>query len=422
MITFLLKGLLRDRSRSLMPLLVVTTGAFLAVFAFCWVKGALNEIIWSSAAFDTGHVKITTKAYAEESDLLPNDLALFGVDSLLAELRQSRPEMMWTSRTRFGGLLDIPDAQGETRVQAPVMGLAVNWAEGSPEYRVLNIAPSLVQGALPTQPGDLLISDLLAQQLGVHIGDTATIISSTMHGSMTMYNFRIVGTVRFGINAMDRGVVIADERDVRLMLDMEDASAEIVGYFPDLLFNEQESRKIADAFNTQHSFEDDFSPRMVTLDEQNGLRDMLALMNAFSGVVITIFIVAMSIVLWNAGLMGSLRRYGEIGVRLAIGESKGRVYRSLLYESLLIGVCGSVLGTIFGLAVSYYLQVKGIDITSAMQNSNMMMSNVIRAQITPAAFYIGLIPGVIAPQLGTMISGIGIYKRQTAQLFKELEV
>jgi putative ABC transport system permease protein len=31
-------------------------------------------------------------------------------------------------------------------------------------------------------------------------------------------------------------------------------------------------------------------------------------------------------------------------------------------------------------------------------------------------------PGLIAPLLGTMAAGIGIYRRQTSQLFKELEV
>jgi len=44
-----------------------------------------------------------------------------------------------------------------------------------------------------------------------------------------------------------------------------------------------------------------------------------------------------------------------------------------------------------------------------------------RAHITPETWYIGFIPGVFSTFIGTMLSGIGIYKRQTAQLFKELE-
>jgi putative ABC transport system permease protein len=130
----------------------------------------------------------------------------------------------------------------------------------------------------------------------------------------------------------------------------------------------------------------------------------------------------MSIVLWNAGLMNGIRRFGEIGVRLALGESKGDVYRSMVFESICIGIIGSVLGTILGLALSYWMQYQGFDFSSMMQKSTIMISSVMRAQVTPTAYYIGFLPGIFASVLGTMFAGIGIYKRQTSQLFKELEV
>jgi len=57
-----------------------------------------------------------------------------------------------------------------------------------------------------------------------------------------------------------------------------------------------------------------------------------------------------------------------------------------------------------------------------MSNSTMMMQGVMRATITPEAYYIGFIPGLLATVLGTALAGIGIFKRQTAQLFKELQV
>ena len=56
-----------------------------------------------------------------------------------------------------------------------------------------------------------------------------------------------------------------------------------------------------------------------------------------------------------------------------------------------------------------------------MDNSSMMLPSVMRARITALSFYIGFIPGLLSTVLGTALSGIGIYRRQTAQLFKELE-
>ena len=144
--------------------------------------------------------------------------------------------------------------------------------------------------------------------------------------------------------------------------------------------------------------------------------------DGFVGIIVTVFILAMSIVLWNTGLIGGLRRYGEIGVRLAIGEEKGHIYRSMIFEAVFIGIIGSFFGTLIGLGFAYWLQEVGIDIGDMMKNNKMMIPTVFRANITTPAYYLGFIPGLISVVLGTALSGIGIYKRKTAQLFKELEV
>jgi putative ABC transport system permease protein len=108
-------------------------------------------------------------------------------------------------------------------------------------------------------------------------------------------------------------------------------------------------------------------------------------------------------------------------VRLAIGEEKGHLYRTLITESLIIGFIGSIVGTAIGLVLSYFLQAKGISIAGMMRNSTMMLSDTFRANVTASSYYIGFVPGMAATFLGSLISGLGIYKRKTSQLMKELE-
>ena len=79
MIGFIFKGIIRDKSRSLLPIIVVASGVFLTVFMSAWLRGVFSDIIDMSANFSTGHVKIMTRAYAENIDQLPNDLALLDV-------------------------------------------------------------------------------------------------------------------------------------------------------------------------------------------------------------------------------------------------------------------------------------------------------------------------------------------------------
>jgi putative ABC transport system permease protein len=424
MIRFLWKGLLRDRSRSLIPMIVIAMGTFLTVLMYNWMSGVIGDMTWANAAFQTGHAKVTTVAFANEADQLPNDLAITDVQNHVKKLSTENPELNWTPRIRFGGLLDIPDKNNETKSQAPVMGMAVNLFDPqSPERQILNLEKALISGRLPQNPGEILVSDELAKKLKIENGSVGTLISSTMYGSMTMYNFNIVGTIKYGIIALDRGAVLADILDVQIALDMNDAAGEILGFYPDQLYRTEALATIASQYNTENVDEnDEFSLTMKTLRDQNGLDEMLDLYDGMLGIFVFIFVTIMSIVLWNTGLMGSLRRYGEIGIRLAMGEAKGHVYRSLILESVSLGFAGAVIGATVGLLVSWYLQVHGVDVSAMMKSSSMLMSSVMRSKVSTTSVVMGFIPGFIAPILGTSLSGIGIYRRQTSQLFKELEV
>jgi putative ABC transport system permease protein len=420
MIRFILKGIIRDRSRSLFPIIIVAAGVMLTVLLHAWLNGVLNDMIDSSARFSTGHVKVVTRAWAEEPDQMPNDAALMPVDSLFAALQQNHPEMNWMRRIRFGGLLDMPDENGETRSQGPVIGYGVNLINpGSVANAVLGPENALIRGNMPARAGEILVSEKMAQRLGIKPGDRATLISSSMFGSMAVYNFTVSGTVSFGMMAIDRGAILVDLDDIRQALDMQDACSEILGYFPQNLYDEPSAEKLCAHFNSAGG--GDFSPVMLTLSGQEGLGEMLAFYGQYRTVVVFAFLFVMSIVLWNTGLMGSIRRYGEIGLRLAVGEARGKLYRSLLYEALLIGVIGSVAGTAAGLLLAWYLQVHGIDISGMMPNSNMMMSNIMRARIIPATWLVGFIPGVLATTIGSALSGLAVFRRNTSQLFKELE-
>lgn len=424
MIKFILKGIIRDRSRSLFPILTVLLGVALAVLGYCYFSGVMTSWVQTSAKFDSGHMKIMSRAYAENADQMPNDLAFIGVDNLMADLKRDFPDLIIAQRIKFGGLFDIPDEQGETKAQGPIAGLAVDLlSEESREKEMLNLENAVVRGRLPEKPGEILISDEFARRLDIQPGQTATLIGATMYGNMATANFTVAGTIRFGIAAMDRGTMVANLADIQAALDMQDTAGEILVFLNDLVYQKDATEQIAETFNAKYSDdEDEFSPVMKTLSSQGGMASILDMVSTFMGVLIFSFIAVMSIVLWNAGLMGSLRRYGEVGVRLALGEDKGHLYRSMITESLMIGTIGSILGTALGLAFSYYIQVKGINLGNMMQSSNLVINDVIRAKVTPVSYVVGFIPGLIATFLGTSISGIGIYRRKTSQLMKELEL
>ncbi len=419
MLGFLAKGLLRDRSRSLFPLLTVAIGVSLTVVMDAYMRGAMDSILRTTAGFVSGHVRVTTRASAQEGIGASNELALLDAGALISELERDWPAITWTPRIRFGGLIDVPDSTGNTRVQAPGAGLAVDLSPGSPERSILKLERSLASGKLPTAPGEVLLSDDFARRLGVGPGDRLTLVSSTMNGSMAVANFTLAGTVRFGVSAMDRGALVADIRDIQRALDMADAADEVLGFLPGGGYDDRAAAQLAADFNAARAGGDEFAAEMGTLRTASGLGSMIDLIGAASALIVAIFVMAMAVVLWNAGLMGSLRRYGEIGIRLALGESKPAVYGTLLAEAFLIGLVGSAAGTAVGLGLSYWLQEVGVDIGGMMRNASIVMDDVLRARIAPASYLVGFLPGLLATFIGAAISGLGVFRRQTASLAKE---
>ena len=427
MIYFLTKGLLRDRSRSVFPVIIITITVTIVIFAIGFMRGTMNSVFQDTAVIISGHEKVVTRAYKEESQMLPNDLALLDVEQVIMNLYKEYPDYFWSPRITFGGLLDIPDQNGETRDQGPVFALGIDLLDSNSRMiEIWELDKNLANGRLPETSDEALIGQKLANKLNISIGDTATYIGTTMHNAFTTYNFIVVGTFDLRKGQTDSQMMLVDISGARKALDMENAASEILGFKHSLFYDDDKAVSLRSNYNENYSDSSDiFSPVMMALrDSSQQMGDMVEFVDAFLMIIGTIFLIIVMVVLWNMGLMNGLRRYGEIGLRLAMGESKGVVYRSMIVEAVIIGLTGTMIGTGLGLSIVYYVQENGIDyseVVATMQTASMVMPNVFYAKITPDLYYIGFIPGLIATVLGTMLAGIAIYKREMAQLFKELE-
>lgn len=423
MIRFLLKGVLRDKNKSLLPIIIVALGVMLSILLSSWINGIFGDAIEMTAKFSTGHLKVMTRALAKNGNMQANDLALMDVSNLMRKLNTEYPEIEFSPRIDFGGLIDISDNEGNTLSQGPTFGFAIDmFSENKKDIARLDIQNSIIKGKIPEKTNEILISDDFATKLKVNVGDSITFMGSTMYGSLTFKVFTIAGTIRFGTAVLDRESIIIDISDARKMLDMEDGASEIMGFNKSGFYDEKLIDDIKDRFNGQYKNDkDQFAPEMLGLRDQQNMGFMLNWIKAVGGAMIFFFVFAMSIILWNTGLLGGLRRYNEFGIRLAVGERKSHIYISLLVEAIIIGLIGSIIGTIIGISLAYYLQNHGLNFGDSMKNSSMMLPKVYRAKVETYHYFIGLVPGIISVLIGNALAGIGIYKRQTASLFKELE-
>tara|TARA_B110000263_G_scaffold44481_1_gene36438 strand:- start:2084 stop:3367 length:1284 start_codon:yes stop_codon:yes gene_type:complete len=426
MISFLFRGLIRDRSRSFFPLIIITLIVATIIFFSGFLNGIYNSLFFNTALVNSGHVKVVTHAYNLEHQLLPNDLALLESDELINDLDEKYGDYIWTPRITFAGLLDVPDNNGETLTQSPVFALGIDFlSNNSKQLKVWSLNEKITKGEIFSNKNEILLSEKLAERLNVNPGNIVTFVGSTMDGAFSTYNFLVSGIFNLNLGPIDKDMMIVDIKGAEITLDMKNAASEILGYEKDLFFDDKETVLMRTEYNTQFSDTTDvYRPFMLALRDSNQMSTIVDFSNVIMFIIMALFLIVVTLVLWNMGIMNGLRRYGEIGMRLAIGETKGHVFKSMIVESLIIGFLGSTFGTMIGIAITSYLEKVGLDYSKAidsLSSSNFAMPNIFYPQITSELFYIGFIPGILATVFGTMLAGRAIYSREMAQLFKELE-
>ena len=165
---------------------------------------------------------------------------------------------------------------------------------------------------------------------------------------------------------------------------------------------------------------DDVPITLSILDQQN-IGSMVKTFTLIKSFVVGIFTFLMMLVLWNAGVLSGIHRYGEMGLRLAFGESHWKLIFTLGIEGLFIGILGSIVGCIIGGTFTWYLQDIGLNMGDAFSKSGLMINDVVRARLTLDGFIQGIIPGIFSSVTGTLIASLAIFKRSEANLFRELE-
>jgi len=431
MIRLLFKGMLQDRTRSLFPFTVVTVGVALVIVLVGFLDGVIMGMVDSTAYLDTGHLRLVNKPFYEEEHLNPIDRAL-GSQRLTGNWlkENSDPQIQWSPRIRWRAIMDVPDEIGETRSQTPVMGMALDMlSAGSTELKRLDLFESITQGRLPNKRGEALVGYQLAQTLGLELNKPVTLIGRTYDGGLATDNYIVTGFVRFGIFAMDKKMLLIDLADAQETFYLNNMVTDWLGYLPahvSFLNYDEYRLKLESSlkeFVSTHplGWAKDDVPIVVSIQDQRNIRSHIEMFLIVRKYIVGIFLFLMIVVLWNAGILNGVHRYGEMGIRLAMGETHSRLILSLICESFAIGIIGSVAGSALGGACTYVLQEVGLNMGDAFAKSGLMLSDVVRARLSVGGFVYGIVPGITASILGTLMSALTIYRRSEANLFRELE-
>jgi ABC-type lipoprotein release transport system permease subunit len=325
----------------------ITIGIAALTFLWGFIDGMNREMVENTTRYFAGDVQVHLRGYHDDPTL---DLAIANAAPVIETVRADPAVTAASVRMEGRALASRGDKS------RGVMIVGVDPAE---EAKVTDLFRAVVDGSPldASATKGVLIGVKLAESLGLKPGDELILVGQAYDGSVASSRIPVRGVFETRIDELDGYVAVMPLEAVREFLAAPGGATAIV-----LRLNDRGALGAAQAR---------LSSRLGERYEVVGWPTLLPMVVAavryheVTGfVVLTIFFVVVAAGVANPVLMAVLERTREFGIMLAVGTSRARLLRLVLYEAMLLGLFGLLAGNALGLAVTAYFQGSGIDFSA----------------------------------------------------------
>lgn len=382
------RNLSRYRRRTLLTLLLIVIG-MIAVLLFIAVTGSFKQMMIGQITDSVlGHIEVHRKGYVASIDNLPLNLnmkpmAATKVESALKEIEGIET---WSPRVKFGGMFSN---------FAETTSIRVNGIDPEREAATVPLlAGRLMDGARKgalVSKGEILIPLLLARGMKTQVGDTVVVVATNRDGSVNGKTFVVRGILESisGPGGRDGYIHIDDARELLRMKDAEVSEFAIRIKSPSQIDKVQARLKA-----TLDSVTNNEGKPVLEVHSWADLSPFANLARMIDVMTLFIKIVLVSIVLvsvMNVMIMAVYERIREIGTIAAIGTPPGRILALFLGEGMLLGIFGTLLGTLISLAAIYGLNIWHVTFAFGQQQNLVLAPQIAGSDVLTIA---GLVIGV----------------------------
>jgi ABC-type lipoprotein release transport system permease subunit len=343
------RNIWRNPRRTILTVCAITFASVLLVFMLSFQFGSYETMINTSVKISTGHLQVQAEKYHEKKSIrfvIPEPQAI-------ADIVNQIPEV--AAYTFRGQAFSLISSSNRT------YGVVITGIDPQKEANVSRLKKLVREGNFlsANDVNQAVVGKLLAKNLRVTIGDELTLLGQGRDGSIAATVVPVKGIFSSGIDEFDRSAIQIPLATFQDTFSMDETVHEVVVIGKSLSDVPKIKAKIQAALTALNR-----DKPLKTLDWQElmpGLRQAIE-MDLVSGLIfygLLIIVVAFSIL--NTFLMAIFERTREFGVMMAIGASPRRLTKILLIESMAMTAIGIIAGILFGIGITYYFQINGID-------------------------------------------------------------
>lgn len=336
----------RSKYRSLIVITAIALSLWAGVFMLSFSWGMYDQRIREAISSEISHIQIHNPQYLDENRLkydIANDEEVVNYIDTMSSVKAVAPRMV------VMGMIASPRAGS---------GIRVNGIDPVLEDSLTGLSDKLIEGEYynPDKKNEIIISEKLAEKLKVKLRNKVVITALDQNKTMTAGAYRIVGIYKtkngrydemnvfipanYLANQMDStimtheiGVLLHDNR----MLDS--AAAQLTARFPDL------------KIQTWSEIAPELGFAIESFDQ---------IMQIFMAIIM----IALAFGIINTMLMAVLERTREIGMLMAVGMNKPRIFFMIMFETLFLALIGGPVGLLAAYVTITYFGHVGIDLSA----------------------------------------------------------
>jgi ABC-type lipoprotein release transport system permease subunit len=260
---------------------------------------------------------------------------------------------------------------GSARNSGAVKVTGVDPAE---EGLVTNLDQKIIEGAYfsGVRRNPILISKKLAENYKVKLKSKLVLTMQDVDKEITSGSFRVCGIFDTGNGMYDEMNVFVLRNDLKELLGIQAGLHEIA-----VVVQEHD---LADPVATRYQEAYPDLEILSWLDLTAGMRYMVEAFDAYLYFIVGIILLALILSIINTMLMAVLERTHEIGMLMAIGMNKLKVFVMIMYETIFLAMIGGPLGLLLSYLSINYFGNYGIHLPGAAYG-DMGFSSVIYPQL-----------------------------------------
>jgi putative ABC transport system permease protein len=408
----------RNKRRTYLTLTAVAIGVMSIIFAKSYGGGIFNSLIETVIKTQSGHIRIVHKEFLRLERIMPKEHLVTDLNRVKAGISRLPEVELINEQIKFNVLLNHED------INEPAVAFGIDPGKAD---KNMDLSSTIVKGKYFGDSGsDLIIGKKLAEKLNVTINDELLLVTTDINYSTYALPFNIAGIYETGFSSLDKHILYIPIQKAQEMLDCGNAAHEILVF----LKEREKAGMVCEKIEKIFSEIDPNHSIMIIPWQKNDMVDSMPTMMAVMDIIIGIIMFIVALVILNTMLMAVMERYHEIGVIKALGFKNREVFSMILVEALYIGTIGSVIGGLFGGALSAYLEKTGIDVTQLagglMEKIDLpvpYLGKVIYLDLTLSILVGSLIFGIFTALVAVLYPAVKSSRMQPVEAFRsELKV